>query len=299
MGNFPAKNIIKTKTSFDTTVINTAVNSFRQEMIVAYQSTIQTANEVDVTAQNLKGCKIVINVATSINDTAQVTLAQFNDVKVTNTLSTQITNDISKQLQQQNENFGLGENVAKDTTTISNFIQNTIVNTFKETLNATWSTAKAGENKIKLDVKDMVCQYNKANDTGDIVVNSEILIDTSNKLQINQVMDGMVNNQEINSIMNKYNLTIKQSNSVSVWVWISIALIFLSIALLPLIISFVSSAFGKGDLGVNLIKILYLTLMIGAAIAGIVLTSNADVNWLYAIVASLAVILFFLLIILG
>lgn len=299
MGGLLAKNVIKTKSSFNTTVINTAVNSFRQDAYVAYKNTIAAANNVEVSAEGLKNCNLAINITTNISDYAAMTLNQANLSSVNNTFSTQITNDIAKQFQQQNENFGLGENVAKDATTVSNFIQNTIINTFTESLNSVFVNDIYETNSVRVTLKDIVCQNKDKDGAGQIIINSAVLIENANTIQIDQVLKAVVTNSEINTILNKYNLTITQTNSVSIWVYLSIALIFLSIALLPLIVGIISQKSGAGASGVNLIKILYLTLMLGSAIAGVYVSSQNPLNVIYSALLSLAVILFFLLIFFG
>lgn len=295
MGN----NVIRASSDFDTTVINSAVNSFTQDAFVSNQSRAEAINSLRVDIDNFQGnCPIKIFIETSVYNNNAMTLNQINTSSVETTFSTKLTNDISKQFQQQNVNFALGSNVASDATTVSNFIQNTIRNTFTQSLNAVFNTDSIAQNDVVVTLTDVVCNNTPDVNTGEINITSKLLIDNGNTIQIDQVLDAMVKNTEINEILNKYNLTITQINKNDPLFFLSIAVAGLILALIPLIVKIVEEKSGV-SVSVSVIKIFYFALMIASAIAGVYINTQNNINFVYSVLISIAVIFFFLLIFFG
>ena len=302
MGAALAKNEIQTENSFDTTVINSAVNTFRQDAFVSYKNTIQSTSKINAYFNKVTDCNVNISLSQTIYDNAVVGLAQHNLSQVDTSFSTELTQDISKQLQQQNENLGMGSNVVKDAVTISNFIQNEIYNSFSESLNVVFTSEVVSDEEINVYFTDVKCGPD-----GSININANTIIDESNAIQVDQVLQALVENKTVNNILTKYNLKVSQKNEITVAFLLTLVLVFIAIALFPLFVKFVATLFNQLISGVdkeqkssaNYVTVLYFAFMLSVVVSGVVFSSKTDINWLNTGVASLLVILFFLLIIFG
>jgi len=291
MGNL-ASNTINTSTTLDTNVINSAVNSFRQDAYISHKSEAVAVTELLAYYNQIEDCDINISVGQTLNDKTILTLQQANLSEVTNTFKTEVTNDISKQLQQANENFGLGNNVANDSLKISNFVQNSIYNTFAASLNVVSTSTDIAEESVKVYFNDVKC------DGGSINIDTTNVINTANEIQVEQVIQAMVDNEEMTTILSKYNLQITQTNSMSTEFLLTLIFAGLAIALLPIVVNIISKI-GGVEPPVPYILIFYSTLMIASAIVGIYMASANPIQWLYLFIVSVFAILFFLLVFFG
>ncbi len=288
MGN----NIIKAQSSFDTSVINIASNSFAQEATQVASKSVRANNEVIVDANNIKNCDIRIETITDVNVKGSLLLNLVNTSSVTTEFDTQITNDIAKQFQQQNENFGLGKNVAEDATKVSNFIQNTVRNTFTQATEQVYQTDTSVANKTKVSLNDVDCNG------GEIIITSTLILNDITTVSADLVLDAMIKSTFITDILNKYNLTITQTNTVTLSFLLGLVFAALAFALIPVIVAIVEQVTGV-SIGISPVKLCYATLLLGCVIFGTFYNYSNEIDFFVSVPISLGTILFTLLIFFG
>lgn len=302
MGNIlGGSNIIQTSTNFDTNIVQQAVTEFTQGVYQSIASSIVSTVNVTFDGNKLRNCDVNLIVSNTINDFSRVSISTENYSQVKNTQSVDVTNQIAKQLQQQNENLGLGKNSISDAVSINNFINETIRNTFDQSTTSIFTSSITEGTNATVYLSDCI--------DSTINLNVSNIINMRNEVQIKQVLDAMVENDQVTKILNDYKLTVKQTNSISSTFLLSFVAAILGFTLIPFIPSIIEatvSFISEGKVSTtsyinvsNMIKVLYMSLGIFCLIYGFEQLNTSPIDWITVHVVTILVLFFTLMLFFG
>jgi len=252
MGN----NFTKTTTNFDTTMIQETVNSLTNSVFsnLAQTTIVNQNNFVEI--EGVSNCSLTISNESKASIVALLNTVNQGKVQFSTAQKTDLTNDIKKQIQQKNSGVNFGSNnTVEDSGTISNKIQNQITNSFVNEIQSKFSMTTSVNQENHIKITNYTCAPGESID----ISNKSFIDSISNSVTKNTV-DYITNNQQIESILNKYDLTVKQTN-----VGLDLNSILIIMAIVFLLITLAPLMFGAG-----VMKIFSTFIIPLIAIAGIV-----------------------------
>lgn len=242
MGN----NITKTKTEFDTSVINQTVTTILNTVLQndKTRSTCQASEVVKITTLDIEGnCNVKFEnfckaYAKTISD-----LKTTLNVQVTDEQQSDITQDVMKQIAQKNAELNLFQsNAVEDSVEISNTIKNTIENTIKNEIQNIVGTYSEADSTFSFNVDIFKCKDNST-----VTISNKAVAVALSDTITESVMNAIIGNSQLNSVLQKYDLTVKQTNQG------------INIAILALVAVFIFLLFTGGSLitkSMDIIKVL-------------------------------------------
>ena len=254
MGN----NSTKTDTNFDTSVINSSI-----------QSAVNKAS-VSTSSGQYQGQNIIVDVGGNVDLSGHCSVSLSNDAKMSLlTLSnlssnldtnfsaqqkTDIQNSIQKQIEQKNEQLNLFQNnTVEDSTNVSNNVNNSVKQEIDNYVsNIVQSTSVSGQS-VTLTINGNL----KCSDYSTLNLNNTSDQQSVTNSITNNVVKDISSNEQTTEILDKYKLTVKQTN---VGTNVAIVLIIL------LLIVFSPMIFGGSALKASLtiiLPVVYLILVGG------------------------------------